>query len=46
MADLKTVNKIPENNLKGRIVILAYGFRGVSPLWQGGWDRAEKLTSW
>jgi hypothetical protein len=38
--------KIPDrNNLKEETFTLAYGFRGISPSWQGAHDRAERLTS-
>jgi hypothetical protein len=37
---------LEKKNLRAERFILACDFRGVSPSWQGGCDRAEQLTSW
>lgn len=42
---LRHCAQIPENNLKGGMAILAHGFRGSSPSWQGRQSRAEQRCS-
>jgi hypothetical protein len=39
------VIKIPENDLKEELFILAQGFSGVCPSWQAGFSRAQQSCS-